>query len=406
MNTLSCDEANQAISIAVKALRSGNKDTARQYARKAATMAPNLEYAWLVLAEVSTLENRKVYLEQAIRINPGRASSHEKLRETFERIGQLDVQKSNSSSPQTKSDLSPIFNKIKPVFSVSIILFSSLLIGLFLWGWLGDTRAVLAEILPVPNSQLSEAPITRGDIYIRKPTQTPTATAINTPIPTITSTPIPTTTQLISTQIVENFNNLDTIQVSGDKYIVQPGDTLFKISQKLGVRLDDLAGVNSINPQAIIYVGQSLLVPKPGYISVSTPMPIETIPPELSDKYILVDISEQHLYAYESGLLVFSFVASTGMNNATRVGVFNVLDKIPNAYGATWNIWMPNWLGIYWAGTLENGIHALPILSNGLRLWDGYLGTPISYGCIILGVNESQLLYDWATVGTPVEIQW
>jgi hypothetical protein len=94
------------------------------------------------------------------------------------------------------------------------------------------------------------------------------------------------------------------------------------------------------------------------------------------------------------------------MNNATRVGIFSVLDKIPNAYGATWNIWMPNWLGIYWAGTLENGIHALPILSNGLRLWDGYLGTPISYGCIVLGVNESEMLYDWATVGTPVEIQW
>jgi LysM repeat protein len=243
-------------------------------------------------------------------------------------------------------------------------------------------------------------------VNIQKPTQTPTVTATQTPIPTMTSTLIPTVTQLVSTQIVQNSSFPDTIQISGDKYIVQPGDTLFKISQKLGVRLDDLAGINSINLQAIIYVGQSLLVPKPGYISVSTPMPIETLPPESSDKYILVDISEQHLYAYEYGLLVFSFVASTGMNNATRVGIFSVLDKIPNAYGATWNIWMPNWLGIYWAGTLENGIHALPILSNGLRLWDGYLGTPISYGCIVLGVNESEMLYDWATVGTPVEIQW
>lgn len=123
-------------------------------------------------------------------------------------------------------------------------------------------------------------------------------------------------------------------------------------------------------------------------------------------KYILVDISEQHMYVYEGETLVYSFVASTGMNNATRAGSFSVLDKIPNAYGATWNIWMPNWLGIYWAGSLENGIHALPILSNGATLWDGYLGTPISYGCVVLGTYEAQTLYNWAEVGTPVEIQW
>jgi lipoprotein-anchoring transpeptidase ErfK/SrfK len=123
-------------------------------------------------------------------------------------------------------------------------------------------------------------------------------------------------------------------------------------------------------------------------------------------KYILVDISDQHMYVYESDVLIYSFVASTGMNNATRVGNFSVLNKIPNAYGATWNIWMPNWLGIYWAGSLQNGIHALPILPSGAQLWSGYLGVPISYGCVVLGAYESQLLYDWADIGTPVDIQW
>ncbi|WKZ37702.1 MAG: L,D-transpeptidase [Anaerolineales bacterium] len=124
------------------------------------------------------------------------------------------------------------------------------------------------------------------------------------------------------------------------------------------------------------------------------------------NKYILVDISEQHMYVYEGDVLVYSFVASTGMNNATRVGNFSVLNKIPSAYGSTWNIWMPNWLGIYWAGSLQNGIHALPILPNGAQLWAGYLGVPISYGCVVLGAYEAQLLYDWAEVGTPVEIRW
>ena len=88
-------------------------------------------------------------------------------------------------------------------------------------------------------------------------------------------------------------------------------------------------------------------------------------PPSYSGtKHILVDISEQHMYVYDGDELVYSFIASTGMDNSTRVGTFSVLNKIPNAYGATWNIWMPNWLGIYWSGSLQNGIHALPILPN------------------------------------------
>jgi lipoprotein-anchoring transpeptidase ErfK/SrfK len=134
--------------------------------------------------------------------------------------------------------------------------------------------------------------------------------------------------------------------------------------------------------------------------------PPDVDPVYTGNKYILVDISEQHMYVYEGDTVLYSFVASTGMNNATRVGSFSVLDKIPTAYGATWDLWMPNWLGIYWSGSLENGIHALPILSNGTQLWAGYLGTPISFGCVVLGVYESQLLYDWVDVGTPVDIQW
>jgi lipoprotein-anchoring transpeptidase ErfK/SrfK len=86
-------------------------------------------------------------------------------------------------------------------------------------------------------------------------------------------------------------------------------------------------------------------------------------------------------------------------------GEYRVQSKIPNAYAATWNLWMPYWMGIYWAGSLENGIHALP-LQNGVLTWAGWLGTPISYGCIILGTNEAALLYNWAEIGTAVSIRY
>jgi lipoprotein-anchoring transpeptidase ErfK/SrfK len=116
----------------------------------------------------------------------------------------------------------------------------------------------------------------------------------------------------------------------------------------------------------------------------------EAAPSYSGSKYILVDISEQHMYVYENNQLLYSFIASTGINNGTRAGLFQVQSKIPNAYGATWNIWMPNWL----------------ILPNGAELWAGYLGRPISYGCVVLGSYEASLLYNWAEIGTPVEIRW
>jgi lipoprotein-anchoring transpeptidase ErfK/SrfK len=165
--------------------------------------------------------------------------------------------------------------------------------------------------------------------------------------------------------------------------------------------------------QAPTSIAEPTATPGEMVMEILQDTPVPTYSPQLApvasyggSKYILVDISEQHMYVYESDALIYSFVASTGMNNATRVGNFAVQSKIPNAYGSTWNIWMPSWLGIYWSGGLENGIHALPILPSGATLWAGFLGRPISYGCVVLGSYEAQLLYDWSEIGTPVEIQW
>ena len=177
-------------------------------------------------------------------------------------------------------------------------------------------------------------------------------------------------------------------------YVVRAGDTLYRIAQNHGTTVAALAYLNGITNPSSIHAGQILRIAGGAPTSSG------------GSKQIIVDLSEQHLYAYQEEQLLFSFVASSGAAPSyTRVGEFHVQSKIPNAYGAAWNIWMPHWLGIYWAGSSENGIHALPILSNGQTLWAGYLGTPISYGCIVLDTYEAKLLYDWAEIGTPVSIQ-
>ncbi len=190
-------------------------------------------------------------------------------------------------------------------------------------------------------------------------------------------------------------------QHASTTHVVRRGETLSAIAQRYGIPLWVLVQANNVANPALIIPGQTLTVPRPGSLAASTPAAGG------GGKRILIDLSEQHLYAYQGNVLIYSFVVSTGKPGAgTSTGTFRVLDKYPNAYASTWNLQMPHWLGIYWAGGLENGIHALPILSNGQRLWAGYLGTPVSFGCIILGVEEARLLYTWAEIGTPVTIQY
>ncbi|MGC9468515.1 MAG: LysM peptidoglycan-binding domain-containing protein, partial [Anaerolineae bacterium] len=180
-----------------------------------------------------------------------------------------------------------------------------------------------------------------------------------------------------------------------ETYTVHRGDTLTQIAARFGTTVAHIARLNGIANPSQIYVGQVLR------LKGTAPAPSGV------GKLIVVDLSEQHLYAFEGDQLVYSFVASTGAAPYyTRAGEYRIQSKIPNAYGSTWNIWMPHWLGIYWAGSTENGIHALPVLPNGQILWAGYLGSPVSYGCVVLGTQEAELLYYWAEIGTPVSIRY
>ena len=136
---------------------------------------------------------------------------------------------------------------------------------------------------------------------------------------------------------------------------------------------------------------------------LTPPTPTPTpIPP----KKIMVDVSEQRMYVYEGNRLIYKWVCSTGEpGRDTRTGIFSVQSRIPEAYSSVWRLRMPYWLGIYWAGGSENGIHALPINANGTTLWAGYLGRKVSFGCIILDTPNAKTLYNWAEIGTPVIVQ-
>lgn len=231
------------------------------------------------------------------------------------------------------------------------------------------------------STDATSAPIT--------PTLIMSPTVAATQVPPQTATPAPVKTPVIAK--------------ATRTHVVAAGENLFRIALRYGLTTRELAAANGISNLNSVYVGQVLNIPAPGQTAGPVSAPGQAAG---AGKRIVVSISRQHLWAYDGDREVYSFIASTGLaTSPTKPGTYRVLDKIPNAYASTWNLQMPYWMGIYYVGRIENGIHALPILSSGQTLWSGYLGRPVSFGCIVLDTQAAAKLYEWADVGTAVVIQ-
>ncbi len=179
---------------------------------------------------------------------------------------------------------------------------------------------------------------------------------------------------------------------------VQFGDTLSFIAAQFGMPPGLVTEANpGIDPDSL-QPGQPITVPSQDVLTPHLPVP---------GKKIVIDLGAQQMRVYEQGTLRHQWAISTGMADApTHRGVFQILGKEERAYGSQWDLWMPYFMAIYRAGgDVYNGIHELPILANGQRLWAGALGRPASYGCVILGLPQAETLYHWAEVGVPVVVE-
>lgn len=182
-------------------------------------------------------------------------------------------------------------------------------------------------------------------------------------------------------------------------YTVQSGDTLTSIAWDQGVPLWLIMGANPDIEAGTIDLEQTISIPSKDIL-----MPLPIIP----GKRIVLSITDQHLWAYENGSEVYSFVISTGIDRSpTQPGVFQVQTHEANAYASIWRLYMPHFMGIYQAGSdFWNGFHGLPTsVSGNVLMWADKLGRPASYGCIILDLPDAETLYNWAENGVVVEIQ-
>lgn len=119
-------------------------------------------------------------------------------------------------------------------------------------------------------------------------------------------------------------------------------------------------------------------------------------------KKIEINLKKQELYYFLAGVKLAAFKVSSGKASMpTPKGTFKISNKSLKAWSHDYGLWMPYWLGIKGKNF---GIHELPVWPNGYREGANHLGTPVSHGCVRLGIGPAQKLFNWAEIGTEVKI--
>lgn len=123
------------------------------------------------------------------------------------------------------------------------------------------------------------------------------------------------------------------------------------------------------------------------------------------DKFIDIDITKQRLTAYEWGIPVKTFPVSSGTwKYPTPIGKTEVMSKIL-------------WHDYVWSyGQDHPDNYNLPDVKYNLRIfshiyihyayWHNNFGYRMSHGCVNVNLENSEWIYNWAEVGTPVETHY
>lgn len=129
-----------------------------------------------------------------------------------------------------------------------------------------------------------------------------------------------------------------------------------------------------------------------------TPNPTPVALPGVEGRWIDIDITDQMLYAFEDDQVVGAFLVSTGVAQfPTVTGQYNIYDKLrfQNMRGPGYNL--PDVpFTMHYDGSFS--IHG--------TYWHHNFGTPMSHGCINMDTKDAEWLYNWASVGTLVNIHW
>lgn len=103
-------------------------------------------------------------------------------------------------------------------------------------------------------------------------------------------------------------------------------------------------------------------------------------------------------YAYENGILQYSALVSTGLSATPTVqGEFAIWHKTRAQTMSGPGYSLPNveWVMYFYAGYGFHGTY-----------WHNNFGNPMSHGCVNMTNADAQWFYNFASVGTPVYVQY
>lgn len=190
-------------------------------------------------------------------------------------------------------------------------------------------------------------------------------------------------------------------------HMVQSGESLARIAAKYGISWADIAKANAIANADAIYAGQELVIPSIsdpqgtanlGIVSgVQGPAVVPPTPEITTGKFILIDLSDSRVYAYEDGKFVFTALGSMGLPVTPTVqGKFKVYIRYESQTMSGPGYYLP---GVQWVQYFYSGyaLHS--------AYWHSNWGQPMSHGCVNLRTEDAKWLYDFGTIGTPVHVQ-
>ncbi len=371
--------AQDLITRAYQALKNGDRPEARRLAVMASRLAPDLEDAWLILAALGTPEESLRFLRRALEIDPqssrARKGMHwavRRLRATtkptqlipqsqpVEETRPVSVMSLPTRSvaetgpihytqpirPVTKKRL-PVARVIPWAATLVILCLAAIIITAFTTNRNASARSVYEAARPV------------GVLF--KPSLTASATATATTTPTETSTSTPTLTPTRTSTRTPKPTRTPT-RTPRPSHTPEPTEV---------IREAPAQNENTYNRPSNVNEG---------------------------GRWVDVDLTHQTAYAYEGSHVARSFLVSTGTwQHPTVTGQFHIYVKYRYADMKGPGYYLPDvpYVMYFYEGY---GLHG--------TYWHSNFGTPMSHGCVNFSIPDAGWLYNFASIGTLVNIHY
>jgi lipoprotein-anchoring transpeptidase ErfK/SrfK len=342
----SVQEAIQAIKRAKKEIQAGNRRNARRFAQLAASLDPQNEEPWLILAALSTPKSSIRHLNRALKINPQSLRARNGLAWAIGKLRDRSSDSPHNSYPLVCKPVSPAeYIQTKGYVGSLIFIAFLLLSGFVLWYQVPYVTTVFKheDLLPVIQAQVNKETRTPTPTftYTPTPTFTPTSTLTATPTATSTSTQAPSKTPKPTPKPTKKPNSNKVTKVK-----VQVAKRPKGVSQ--------------------------------------------------NENWIDVDLSSQTAHALTGDSQMKSFVVSTGTwLHPTVVGTFRIYVKYRYANMSGPGYFLPNVPYVMYFYK-DYGLHG--------TYWHHNFGVPMSHGCINFKTPDAAWLFNFASLGTIVNV--